>query len=700
MVWETTSLTLSFLLVAACLAADASTAKDLRLIPFPKSVRLDKGGFPLEGDLSIIVGKDAADRFAAQNLCEEIAARTAVRPQISERLRPSTEGLHTLYLQSVAEPIESADRPKISREGDDEAYALRVSPSGVVIRSRGSRGLFYGVQTLKQLIRANMHNGAIPCLIIHDWPSFRYRGFQDDITRGPSPCLETLKREIRLGAEVKQNFFTYYIEHQYAFSKHPEIGPVNGSLRPQELKKLVAYAERLHVEIIGNQQSFGHFEDILRHKRYAHLRETPSLLCPTIEESYELLDDLYSEQIPLLKSPFFNVCCDETWGLGRGPSKDLATEIGVGGVYARHLRRIHDLLKDKYGKRMMMWGDIILQHPEHLKEIPKDTVMLTWGYDARGSFEDQIIPFARSGYEFFVCPGVSCWRWILPNFSVAVKNIQNFVRDGAQHGAIGVLNTTWDDDGENFFDYNWHGIFWGAECAWNASRTDIRDFNRRFGAVLLGEPGDHLGTAIEVLSRAHGLRGYDRMRNRRFWQVNVRNQLSDPETARSDAQELLNVVEPAIEELRAAQADAKVNEVTVDYLIFGAERMKLMATRSLDLLDAAEKYSRACQPGVATAQARNLVTESIAKIRGIRDAHARMKQRYSELWLRESKPYALDVVQKRFDTVIAVYESLLEKLASAEDALSAGNKLPSPQEIGLETSQEDDGDKNRRSNSP
>ena len=114
----------------------------------------------------------------------------------------------------------------------------------------------------------------------------------------------------------------------------------------------------------------------------------------------------------------------------------------------QHVRRIHDLLKSKYGKRMMMWGDIILQHPDKLDQIPKDTIMLTWGYDPRPSFEGQIVPFVKSGYEFFVCPGVDDWSRILPDFGSATVNIQNFVRDGAKHKALGVLNTEWKDDGE------------------------------------------------------------------------------------------------------------------------------------------------------------------------------------------------------------------------------------------------------------
>ena len=122
-------------------------------------------------------------------------------------------------------------------------------------------------------------------------------------------------------------------------------------MTPETLSRLVTFAKRHNVDVMGNQQSFGHFARILQHEEYARLRETPSLLCPVTEGSYQLLDDLYSEVCPLLPFPFFNVCCDETWGLGTGPSKQLAEKIGVGGVYVGHIRRVHDLLKDSYTMR-------------------------------------------------------------------------------------------------------------------------------------------------------------------------------------------------------------------------------------------------------------------------------------------------------------------------------------------------------------
>ncbi len=213
----------------------------------------------------------------------------------------------------------------------------------------------------------------------------------------------------------------------------------------------------------------------------------------------------------------FNVCCDETYGLGEGASKELAEKIGVGGVYVRHIRRLYQLLRDKYHKRMMMWGDIILRHPEHLKDIPQDVVMLTWNYSPLDSFEPLIVPFQKAGFQFFVCPGIHNWSRILPDFGAAEKNIRNFVRDGVRYGALGMINTDWEDDGEALQGYRWHGHAWGAECAWNGGATEPADFQRRIGAVLFGEKGDHFGRAIMLLAQTHRLPDMQGMGNRRFW---------------------------------------------------------------------------------------------------------------------------------------------------------------------------------------
>ena len=378
------------LLATQSLAAPRKAA-DLRLVPFPKQVRLEKSGFTLPARLQLAVSDGPTARHAAEELAAELGQTAGALCEVKLLPTPARGGQWFLSLSRGKASGELSDLPT-QREG----YELEVCPDRVTVAALGEPGLACGIGTLRQLVRANLAGQSLPGVTIRDWPSLRYRVFQDDIARGQSPKLHTLKHEADLGALLKLNGFTYYMEHQYAFTKHPDIGPKDGSLLPAELKALNDYCRPLNVELIGCQQSFGHLTGILQHDAYKDLRETLFTICPTVEGTYKLLDDLYSEEAPLLDSKLFNVCCDETFDLGTGPSRALADEIGVGGVYVRHIRRIHDILRDEYGKRMMMWGDIILQHPEELDQIPQDTVMLSWGYDPRPSFEEAIKPDRKS----------------------------------------------------------------------------------------------------------------------------------------------------------------------------------------------------------------------------------------------------------------------------------------------------------------
>ncbi len=656
--------------------ARAQQASELRLVPFPKQVRVEQGAFGLDGRLVIDVPGEAA-RPLGRLITLELTRAGFPAP----KLRTVDADTNRLRMRLESRDEEGKVSAPDFRDGaTEEDYALDVRTQEIVCAAPGAPGLYYGVQTLLQLIRANRNENAIPCLTIRDWPSLRWRCFQDDMTRGPSSTLDTLKFEVATGAHLKMNLFTYYMEHQYAFQKHPEIGPEDGSLEPADLKALVEYAKPMHVDILGNQQSFGHLGHILKHDRYADLRESDNVICPVKEESYQLLDDLYSEVCPLLPFPWFNVCCDETWDLGKGPSKELAEEIGVGGVYVRHIRRVHDLLKDKHDKRMMMWGDIILQHPDRLDEVPKDTIMLTWGYSARPSFEAQITPFAESGYEFFVCPGINNWSRILPDFGTTTTNIHNFVRDGTKLGAIGMLNTAWEDDGEALNGYKWHGYAWGAECAWTGSTTTPEEFNSRIGAVLFGEKGDHFGQAIELLAQTHRLPGMQGMNNRRFWESDLPPS-RNPAAVTASAQRLLDIVRPAIEHLEACQKEATTNEHLLDYFLFGARRMEFIGQRMLDGLEVCKAYTEAA--GLSPSEALPLVEDVFAQAVLTRLTYDNLGQRFAELWLAESKPYLLDKTLDRYREAAKRYEDLAARLAAVSEDLAAGKPAPSPKTIGL-----------------
>jgi len=316
---------------------------------------------------------------------------------------------------------------------------------------------------------------------------------------------------------------------------------------------------------------------------------------------------------------------------------------------------------------------------------------LSWGYDSRPSYDSQIVPFEKSGYEFFVCPGVSDWSRILPDFGVAVTNIYNFVRDGLKHGALGMINTDWEDDGEALKAVKWHADAWAAECAWNGCFTEPDVFNRRVGAVLFGEKGSNFGQAVELLARAHRLPGMNGMLNSRFWDLRF-VPATAPAVIRAQATDLLTAVEPALELLQDCRHQAKHNRQVVNTFIFGARRMELLAQRMLDGLEAGRLYAQAYEAAAGhdkstehAANAKSTLQLVEQLIRKERDAHHALSRQFTALWLLESKPYALDWTLRRYTNAVNSFDSLLQKVDTAQKAAAAGQPLPSPVEVGLAT---------------
>jgi len=620
--------------VAACLVlavakpARKAPAHVLNLVPTPVRIVRAKGAFRIGHNTNIVFSdKYPDDRFAAEQLMEEVLT------DVSERIEPTSKpSKRAITLRRLRDPI--------SKDDFGQGYRLDITPLHISVSAQTSAGMFYGVQTLKQLIRANRTRSSVPACQITDWPALKYRGWQHDISRGPIPTYGFLMKEIRTLSEFKLNMLTLYTEHVFKLKKHPEIAPPDG-ISADEIAELSSYAKQFHVELVGNFQSFGHFANILKLPEYQDLGENNRVLSPAKEESYKFLADVYSEIAPAYASPFFDINCDEVSGLGDGPSKDLVKQIGVGGVYAKHINRIADLLRP-YGKTPMMWGDIALNYPDIVPKLPKDLIVLPWAYDPRSNFESQILPFTKFGLRFMVCPGVSCWNQIWPDLEHASVNISNFIRDGASNGAIGALNTSWDDDGINFFDDNWYEFVWGAECSWKpAEATKKQDpdkvrarrltrFNKQFASVFFGLNDTSATDAMLKLTalRKNPISGG--LGNAAFWRDPAPTFSRLPNQA--DLPGYLSDTLSISFTLRQARLKATHNAPALDYVIFASRRARFLG-ESLD----AVRALRAGDPG---------------PIKSVRQAVLDFKDRYTELWQRENRPWWLDKNLAKFDDLV------------------------------------------------
>ncbi|RMD77707.1 MAG: glycoside hydrolase, partial [Lentisphaerae bacterium] len=339
----------------------------------------------------------------------------------------------------------------------DEGFRLVVTPRGVEITVSGDCGAFYALQTLRQLL--DQSEDILPALVINDYPAFKRRGYMLDISRCKVPQQWMLKHLIELLSVYRYNELQLYTEHTFAYRGHEVVWADASALTPEAICELREYAAAHFIELVPNQNSFGHLERWFKHPEYAPLAECPEgfaypwgeranhgfSLEPS-DEAIAFLDGLYSQLLPNFTSELFNVGCDETWDLGQGKSARRCQEEGKSSVYVDFLCRIHKLVR-RYGRRMMFWGDIILHDPEKIASLPDDMIGLVWGYDADTPFDRNTAHFARHQIPFYVCPGTSSWNSICGRLPNARVNIRNAAVHGQANGAMGILVTDWGDNG-------------------------------------------------------------------------------------------------------------------------------------------------------------------------------------------------------------------------------------------------------------
>ena len=557
-----------------------------------------------------------------------------------------------------------------------EGYTLLVSPTEILVAARETPGLFYGLMTVNQLLRgAARAGGVVRAMRIIDWPDQRVRGVMDDISRGPVPSPEYFRQQIRRLAEMKVNTVSYYIEHMVATRSHPEFAPAGAALTIDEWKELADLARRYHIDLVGGFQSFGHFDKILAHPRYAHLAEGKSLLSPAFEESYALLRDIYSEMVPAFSAPFFLTHCDETFDLGKGPSKKLVDSLGIGRVYAGHILRLHEMLR-QLGVRMMIWGDVLLEHQEVLDLIPKDVVIGTWTYDSLTDYHRYIRPFQSKGFDVLVTPGVLNSLNVLPNFRVSHENIGRFIRDGVANKVLGTMTTVWDDGGNALFSRDWYGVAFAADRMWHSNMADTT-YDARFDVALYGDHVRGASRGIQRLLRLTELTPTDGFNERSIWLPVLPD---SGRTLRLNVQEwdqVLDIARSADSLFRTGQP--LIYEGDLEALRFSAELFQTAAHLRLGVLNAARLYaSAASRPAEDGSLSRKDLLKTLDILATLETKFIELRNRYSALWLAENKLHALEDMEMNYDEVIGGLADTGHRVRAALRCLERNEPLPPP----------------------
>ena len=711
--------------LGACLlvlsaASALAQGTSLHLIPMPREATATSVQ-PLPNGVKITCpGCDGEDQFAADDLAQTLQSRGIATTGSSFTILITRKG--------------SADfTPAMKPEG----YTIGVNGRTLTVTGATASGVFYGVQTVKQLIEGSGPAAVLQGATIRDWPAMKYRGLSDDLSRGPVPTLAFQKKQIRTLAAYKVNLFSTYFENTFAYASNPLPAAPNGAMTAADARELCAYAAKYHIDVVPEQEAFGHLHHTLAWEQYHELAETPhgALLAPGQPGSIVLMKQWFAELAAAFPSPFLHLGADETVDLGVGQTKPDVDARGLGAVYLDYMQQIVTALKP-LNRRLLFWGDIAQDSPALVKALPQSfkdaTIAIAWTYnpDPRG-FARYITPYTNAGVETWVAPGVNNWSRPYPNWNYGLENIQQFTRDGQRLGADGQLNTIWNDDGEGLEDNDWYGVLFGAAAAWQSGESSIPAFQQSYAQVFHGDASGLLNQAQTEIMAVHALLKQEAKvgdgSNGLYWlDPFSKDGMTYAAKLRPYNRDLRLHAEKALTLIAQARAAAPCSDVipachartesgvddglapnpaqaypsaptslretdAIDALELGARRFDMIGMKFEFADEIAQGYQRA-QTALASTdpKIRRTVSRELGDINGvdgriqdIKDAYALQRDLYAQTWLRTNRPFALRPVLAHYDSAIALWISRMDKVRSVQRQYADSKTLPPASDLGI-----------------
>ena len=642
-------------------------SQSIKILPTPQSVIEKTSLFKITSSTRIVLGSDSKlEQFIAEQLNDEIALKKETRLKVmgADAVRKLTSNFifigkpNTEYGKKLLKDRKGALPPVMKTEG----YFLDVDANGIAVIAESEKGLYYGVMSLMQMLDTEKRSVIVRGVTIHDYPSQKIRGITDDISRGQVSTLENFKKIIRFCARNKMNVYSPYFEDVFQFKHHPEIGRNRSALSPAECKELDAYAKQHFVEVIPIFETLGHWENILIHPEYAKFGEFPGAHTINVsdEKVYALLDEMIGEIAACFSSPYFNVAADESWDVGLGVNKERVKKSDLATVHAEHYKRVFEIIK-KYGKKVMMYGDIILEHPEILKKIPQDVTMVDWHY---GSSFDYTSPeiFKNAGFPYIVSPAVWNFTGPFPNYINTFLNIKNLNQDGFANGSQGILCSNWNDfGGEALRELNYYGYAWNAECAWNPPAADQTVFNQKFFKNFFGtDQTDELQFIYSILSSpVNQYHWYELWRHPML--PNRDDMIWEKRLPLIQRMQSIKSTMPFVLSLLDAASVTVTNNIDhLQYLVFIAKlnlwfAAKIEAQETIKLL-AKDTTKSAAERGMMIAEkSKNVVAELL-----------KVKSEFEKVWHTANKTQSIGLLLDRYDRQVAYWNELAEKAQNGD----------------------------------
>ena len=406
---------------------------ELALMPWPKEIKETSTTFKIDENLAVSINGEGNGRVrnASISFIRRLTDRTGVF---------LNEGFPRFEDNSAQIQINFKSIAKLTIN-DDEYYSLIVTKDEIIIDANTDVGALRGLQSLLQLVNFDDSGYYFSGVEIKDAPRFVWRGLMIDVARHYQP-LEVLKRNLDAMASVKMNVFHWHLCDDQGFrveSKvYPKLHEIGGDgqyYSQEQIKDVVRYASNLGIRVVPEFDVPGHATAIL--SAYPELGSIEGAtysvernsgifnptLNPILDDTYEFLDNLFTEIAPLFPDEYFHIGGDENEGKHWDANENIQEFKKKHNLKDNHELQTYFNIKlekslKKLGKKLMGWDEIMT------KDMPTTAVIHSWRGENEGfSKGGTLIDAAKKGYNTVLSAGFYIDRMLSVEHHYSVEPI-------------------------------------------------------------------------------------------------------------------------------------------------------------------------------------------------------------------------------------------------------------------------------------
>ncbi|MEO6912150.1 MAG: beta-N-acetylhexosaminidase [Edaphobacter sp.] len=658
-----------------------------RLLPTPVQIHYGEGSLSVK-ELCIADAALSTEeaRFAIETLRQDLHAPL---PSCSGRRDVPVRLERTGDIAALPVPNE------VPGPNSREAYSVVISRDGILIRGNSSAGVYYGVQTIVQMVERNDHGEPrLPFAEVRDWPALSYRGTMMDAgSEGPMLTLEEVKHQLDFLAKWKGNQYFFYSEGNIELRGYPLLNP-QARFTQSQIRQIVSYARERHIDVVPAVEMYAHLHDLFRIEKYSDLADFPhgGEFNPDDPRVKDIVQDWVNQINELFPSKFVDIGFDETWSLQKAAEHSGTNSTPVQ-LFIKQLTTVTGMFQAQ-GKTVMAYADIMVKFPGIVSRLPKGLIALPWCYEPTPDpeYKRWLDPLVAEHIPHIVTSGVTSWNQIAPDFTLSFANIDTFLAAGRKSHSIGLLNTLWTDDNQVLLEMSWPGIAYGAAAAWQQApmqpETFFADYSRIQYPVELAADFSAALTSLDAAETSlQKAIGTETMNN--FWKDPFReSSLQDLKAKRKDLHQSRIHAEEALEHLYAIRAAAP-DTPHLDTFIVGAQMIDLAAMKFIyagEISDAWQTLpEHPTREQLMEVLGQGISNHVHSRVMDLMDGITGTKENYKTAWLQQYTPYRMGTALGRWDAEYEFWRHAQSNFEYLREGFKTGDRLPTLQQLTSST---------------